>query len=81
MRLVREVCDRWDDPVLWRRHLLTELCTLLQGNVGSIVFKAKVALAVFNGDAALVYLVSERVAMEVVRADAGMRAGGIGVPR
>src|SRR3954449_8199764 len=22
IRIVREVCDRWDDPVAWREHLL-----------------------------------------------------------
>ena len=34
IRLVREVCDRWDDPAAWREHLLHGACRLLQGNVG-----------------------------------------------
>ena len=30
IRLVREVCDRWDDPGTWREHLLRGLdCDLL----------------------------------------------------
>jgi DNA-binding CsgD family transcriptional regulator len=37
IRLVREVTDRWDDPVAWREHLLHGACTLLNGNVGSMV--------------------------------------------
>ena len=34
IRLVREVCDRWDDPAAWREHLLHGACRLLNGNVG-----------------------------------------------
>ena len=34
VRLVREVCDRWDDPQAWREHLLKGACALLHGNVG-----------------------------------------------
>lgn len=37
VRLVREVCDRWDDPAAWRRHLLQGACSLLEGNVGMMV--------------------------------------------
>lgn len=37
IRLVREVCDHWDDPALWRRHLLQGACSLLEGNVGMMV--------------------------------------------
>jgi DNA-binding NarL/FixJ family response regulator len=37
IRLVREVCDRWDDPAAWRRHLLQGACSLLDGNVGMMV--------------------------------------------
>jgi len=37
IRLVREVCDRWDDPAAWRRHLLQGACRLLEGNVGTMV--------------------------------------------
>jgi DNA-binding CsgD family transcriptional regulator len=36
IQLVREVCDRWDDPRVWREHLLRGACTLLNGNVGTI---------------------------------------------
>ena len=35
VRLVREVCDRWDDPRAWREHLLQGACRLLKGNVGA----------------------------------------------
>ena len=34
IRLVREVCDLWDDPSAWREHLLQGACRLLDGNVG-----------------------------------------------
>ena len=37
VRIVREVCDLWSDPVLWREHLLREACRLLNGNVGTII--------------------------------------------
>ena len=37
MRLVREVCDRWDDPRAWREHLLRGACALLDGTVGLMV--------------------------------------------
>jgi DNA-binding CsgD family transcriptional regulator len=40
IRLVREVCDRWDDPRAWREHLLNGACRLLNGNVGMIVADA-----------------------------------------
>lgn len=36
IRLVREVCDRWDDPQAWREHLLRGICQLLDAHVGSI---------------------------------------------
>jgi DNA-binding CsgD family transcriptional regulator len=36
IRLVREVCDRWDDPRVWREHLLQGACALLGGNVATI---------------------------------------------
>jgi len=35
--LVREVCDRWDDPRAWREHLLRGACRLVDGNVGTIL--------------------------------------------
>ncbi len=35
-RIVREVCDRWDDPRAWREHLLSGICQLLDAHVGSI---------------------------------------------
>jgi DNA-binding CsgD family transcriptional regulator len=37
IRLVREVCDRWDDPRDWRQHLLRGACALLDGTVGVMV--------------------------------------------
>lgn len=37
IRLVREVCDRWDDPIAWREHLLEGACQLLSGHVGIIL--------------------------------------------
>jgi DNA-binding CsgD family transcriptional regulator len=40
IRLVREVCDRWDDPGAWREHLLRGACALLDGNVGMMVVDA-----------------------------------------
>jgi DNA-binding CsgD family transcriptional regulator len=35
--LVRDVCDRWDDPRAWREHLLHGACALLNGTVGLMV--------------------------------------------
>lgn len=40
IRLVREVCDLWDDPGVWREHLLRGACALLGGNVGMMVADA-----------------------------------------
>ena len=40
IRLVREVCDRWDDPRAWRERLLQGACELLGGNVGMMVADA-----------------------------------------
>jgi len=37
IRLVREVCDRWDEPRAWREHLLQGACQLLGGNVGTMM--------------------------------------------
>lgn len=37
IRLVREVCDRWDDPAAWRERLLAGACTLLGGSAGTIL--------------------------------------------
>jgi DNA-binding CsgD family transcriptional regulator len=37
IRLVREVCDRWDEPAVWREHLLHGACRLLNGNVGMMI--------------------------------------------
>src|SRR5262245_52141820 len=34
IRLVREVCDLWDDPAAGRERLLQGACRLLNGNVG-----------------------------------------------
>src|SRR2546421_413886 len=35
--LVREVCDRWDDPPAWREYLLLGACRLLHGNLGMMI--------------------------------------------
>jgi DNA-binding CsgD family transcriptional regulator len=37
IRLVQEVCDRWDDPRVWREHLLNGACSILGGRSGFIV--------------------------------------------
>src|SRR6476646_8962493 len=37
IRLVREVCDLWDDPTAWREHLLHCVCQLIDGHVGIIL--------------------------------------------
>src|ERR1051326_1339149 len=36
-RLVREVCDLWDDPNAWRQHLLHGACRLVDGHVGMML--------------------------------------------
>ena len=36
IQLVREVCDRWDEPRAWREYLLQGACQLIDGNVGSM---------------------------------------------
>jgi DNA-binding CsgD family transcriptional regulator len=37
IRLVREVCDLWDDPTAWRMHLLDGACRLIDGHVGLLL--------------------------------------------
>lgn len=37
LRLVREVCDRWDDPQAWREHLLRGACALMNGSAGMML--------------------------------------------
>lgn len=37
LRLVREVCDLWDDPQAWREHLLDGVCSLLDAKVGMML--------------------------------------------
>lgn len=37
IRLVSEVCNRWDDPAGWRQHLLEGACRLLDGNAGTML--------------------------------------------
>jgi DNA-binding CsgD family transcriptional regulator len=37
IRLVREVCDRWDDPPAWREHLLKGACSLVDGYSASML--------------------------------------------
>jgi DNA-binding CsgD family transcriptional regulator len=36
-RLVREVCELWDDPAAWRAHLVGGACQLLNGHVGMML--------------------------------------------
>lgn len=36
-RLVREVCEQWDDPNAWRSHLVGGACSLLDGHVGMML--------------------------------------------
>lgn len=48
IRLVREVCDRWDDPAAWRRHLLQGACSLLEGNVGTMVADRSPSITAFG---------------------------------
>jgi DNA-binding CsgD family transcriptional regulator len=37
IRLVHEVCDRWDDPRVWREYFLHGACALLGGHAGMIL--------------------------------------------
>lgn len=37
LSLVREVCDRWDDPKAWREHLLQGACALMDARVGMML--------------------------------------------
>jgi DNA-binding CsgD family transcriptional regulator len=37
IRLVQEVCDRWDDPRLWREYLLHGACSLIDGHAGMLL--------------------------------------------
>jgi len=37
VRLVQEVCDRWDDPRVWREYFLHGACALLGGHAGMIL--------------------------------------------
>jgi hypothetical protein len=37
IRLVQEVCDRWDEPRVWREYLLHGACALLDGHRGTIL--------------------------------------------
>ena len=48
IRLVLEVCDRWDNPQAWRGHLLRGTCQLLNAHVGSI-FDVEMRSAHSNG--------------------------------
>jgi DNA-binding CsgD family transcriptional regulator len=37
VRIVREVCDMWDDPSAWRDRLIRGACRLLNGHVGMML--------------------------------------------
>lgn len=36
-RLVRDVCELWDDPLAWRAQLVRGACSLLNGHVGMML--------------------------------------------
>lgn len=37
IRLVREVCDLWDEPAAWREHLLKGACALVDGQSANML--------------------------------------------
>jgi DNA-binding CsgD family transcriptional regulator len=37
IRLVQDVCDRWDEPRVWREYFLQGACALLGGHAGMIL--------------------------------------------
>ncbi|HEY4234766.1 MAG TPA: helix-turn-helix transcriptional regulator [Lacipirellulaceae bacterium] len=37
IRLVRETCERWDDPLAWREHLLRGACDLVNGHSATML--------------------------------------------
>jgi DNA-binding CsgD family transcriptional regulator len=37
IRLIREVCERWDDPPAWREHLLQGACSLVNGHSATML--------------------------------------------
>jgi DNA-binding CsgD family transcriptional regulator len=37
IRLVREVCELWDDPTVWREYLLKGACDLVNGHAGMML--------------------------------------------
>src|SRR5690242_14597860 len=47
-RLIREVCDRWDDPQKWREHLLQGACRLVDGHVGMMLVDYQSATGFFG---------------------------------
>jgi DNA-binding NarL/FixJ family response regulator len=65
IRLVREVCDLWDDPAAWRGHLLDGACRLVNGHVGIMLADYQPELGWFGslGVTAVVGLPSEMQAM------------------
>jgi DNA-binding CsgD family transcriptional regulator len=63
IRLVREVCDLWDDPAAWRSHLLQGACTLLNGHVGLMLADYD-AEAGYFGNVAVTAIVGLPAAME-----------------
>jgi DNA-binding CsgD family transcriptional regulator len=48
IRLVREVCDLWDDPPAWRRRLLEGACRLVNGHVGMMLADREAAPGFFG---------------------------------
>jgi DNA-binding CsgD family transcriptional regulator len=48
VQLVREVCDRWDDPHAWRQHLLQSACALMNAKVGMMLTEHEGAMYRFG---------------------------------
>jgi DNA-binding CsgD family transcriptional regulator len=63
IRLVREVCDLWDDPTAWRMHLLNGACELIDGHVGLILEDDHSAARGYFGNLYVTSMVGLPVAM------------------
>jgi DNA-binding CsgD family transcriptional regulator len=63
IRLVREVCDLWDDPAAWRLHLLQGACELIDGHVGIILEDDQSAARGFFGNLCVTSIVGLPTAM------------------
>jgi DNA-binding CsgD family transcriptional regulator len=63
IRLVREVCDLWDDPSAWRSHLLTGACQLIDGHVGIVLEDDRSAAPGYFGNLCVTSMVGLPAAM------------------